>query len=78
MWARFEFILHRSHEVIDIMAALIEQAHIEYTVARDGVLKQIHSAHVSECLDAIRPLWADYQEKLKAQMSSPDNRFSIR
>jgi hypothetical protein len=33
------------------------------------VLKQTNSSHVSECLDAIRPLWNAYQEKLKAQAS---------
>jgi hypothetical protein len=60
------------------MAVLIEQAHVEYTVARDGVLKQIHSSHVSECLDAIRPLWAAYQEKLKAQVSCSQEVISIR
>ena len=51
------------------MSSLFEQIHAEYAVARDRVLQQTHSSHVSECLDAIRPLWNAYQEKLKAQAS---------
>ena len=49
------------------MSSSFEQIHAEYADARDRVLKQTHSSHVSECLDAIRPLWNAYQEKLKAQ-----------
>jgi hypothetical protein len=49
------------------MSSLFEQIHAEYADARDSVLKRTNSSHVSECLDAIRPLWNAYQEKLKAQ-----------
>jgi hypothetical protein len=49
------------------MSSLFEQTHAEYADARDSVLKRTNSSHVSECLDAIRPLWKAYQEKLKAQ-----------
>ena len=48
------------------MSSLFEQIHAEYADARDSVLKRTNSSHVSECLDAIRPLWNAYQEKLKA------------
>ena len=51
------------------MSSSFEQIHAEYADVRDRVLKQTHSSHVSECLDAIRPLWNAYQEKLKAQAS---------
>jgi hypothetical protein len=51
------------------MSSLFEQTHAEYADARDSVLKRTNSSHVSECLDAIRPLWNAYQEKLKAQAS---------
>jgi hypothetical protein len=51
------------------MSSLFEQIHDEYADARDLVLKRTNSSHVSECLDAIRPLWNAYQEKLKAQAS---------
>lgn len=47
-------------------AASVEQLHAEYAAARDQVLRQTNSTHVSECLDAIRPLWAAYQTKLAA------------
>ena len=49
------------------MTSLFEQIHAEYADARDSLLKRTNSSHVSECLDAIRPLWNAYQEKLKAQ-----------
>jgi len=51
------------------MSSLFEQIHTEYADARDLLLKRTNSSHVSECLDAIRPLWNAYQEKLKAQTS---------
>ena len=51
------------------MSSLFEQIHAEYADARDSVLKRTNSSHVSECLDAIRPLWNAYQEKLKAPAS---------
>jgi hypothetical protein len=51
------------------MSSLFEQLHAEYADARDILLKQTNTSHVSECLDAIRPLWNAYQEKLKAQAS---------
>ncbi|WP_158046864.1 hypothetical protein [Skermanella pratensis] len=47
----------------------VEQLHAEYAAARDQVLRQTNSTHVSECLDAIRPLWAAYQAKLAALAS---------
>jgi hypothetical protein len=54
------------------MLSSFEQIHAEYADARDQVLKQTNSSHVSECLDVIRPLWNAYQEKLKAQASIDD------
>ncbi|UEM19897.1 hypothetical protein JL100_022865 [Skermanella mucosa] len=50
-------------------ASSVEQLHAEYAAARDQVLRQTNSTHVSECLDAIRPLWAAYQAKLAALAS---------
>ena len=54
------------------MSSLFEQIHAEYADARDSVLKQTNSSHVSECLDAIRPLWKAYQDKLKAPASTDE------
>jgi hypothetical protein len=54
------------------MTSSFEQIHAEYADVRDRALKQTHSSHVSECLDAIRPLWNAYQEKLKAQAASDE------
>jgi hypothetical protein len=54
------------------MSSSFEQIHAEYADARDRLLKQTHSSHVSECLDAIRPLWNAYQEKLKAPASTDE------
>ena len=54
------------------MTSSFEQLHAEYAIVRDRVLQQTHSSHVSECLDAIRPLWNAYQEKLKAPASTDE------
>ena len=51
------------------MSSLFEQIHTEYADARDSLLKRTNFSHVSECLDAIRPLWNAYQEKLKTHDS---------
>ncbi|QQP90583.1 hypothetical protein IGS68_04885 [Skermanella sp. TT6] len=50
-------------------ASPVDQLHAEYAAARDQILRQTNSTHVSECLDAIRPLWAAYQAKLAALAS---------
>jgi hypothetical protein len=44
-----------------------------YIDERDGILKQTHSANMTDYLDAIRPLWFAYQAKLKA-LSGPTAR----
>src|SRR3954466_443379 len=58
---------HLSPTIGLAMSSSFEQIHAEYANTRDLVLKQTNSSHVSECLDAIRPLWNAYQEKLKTQ-----------
>ncbi|EWY37673.1 hypothetical protein N825_16610 [Skermanella stibiiresistens SB22] len=50
----------------------LDQIYAEYATARDQVLKQTHSSHVGECLDAIRPLWVAYQDKLRTLSAAED------
>ena len=45
-----------------------DRLHAEYITLRDTVLQQTHSPNLTDHLDAIRPLWLAYRDRLK----SPD------